>query len=82
MQSATERRQDVLYYISDRRRVTYQEIADEFGVSFNTARRDVELLACSYPIDHRCGIRCGLGRRYAAAPFLDTGGHYARLQDN
>ena len=51
MQSATERRQDVLYYISDRRRVTYQEIADEFGVSFNTARRDVELLACSYPID-------------------------------
>lgn len=51
MQSATERRQDVLYYISDRRRVTYQEIADEFGISFNTARRDVELLACSYPID-------------------------------
>ena len=51
MQSATERRQEVLYFISDRRRVTYQEIADEFGISFNTARRDVELLACSYPID-------------------------------
>lgn len=51
MQSATERRQEVLYFISDRRRVTYQQIADEFGISFNTARRDVELLACSYPID-------------------------------
>lgn len=51
MQSATERRQEVLYFISDHRRVTYQEIADEFGISFNTARRDVELLACSYPID-------------------------------
>lgn len=51
MQSATERRQDILYYISDSRRVTYQEIADKFNISFNTARRDVELLSCSYPID-------------------------------
>ena len=50
MQIATERRQEVLYFISDRRAVTYQEIADAFGVSFNTARRDVEILACSHPI--------------------------------
>lgn len=51
MRSATERRQEVLYFISDRRRVTYDEIATEFNVSFNTARRDVELLSCSYPIE-------------------------------
>lgn len=43
MQSATERRQEVLYFISDRRRVTYQQIADEFGISHMTARRDVEI---------------------------------------
>ena len=51
MRSATERRLEVLYFISDRRRVTYSEIASEFSIGFNTARRDVELLACSYPIE-------------------------------
>jgi predicted DNA-binding transcriptional regulator YafY len=51
MQSATERRLDIMYYISDRRRTTYQEIADEFHTSYNTARNDVEILMCSYPIE-------------------------------
>jgi predicted DNA-binding transcriptional regulator YafY len=40
-----------MYYISDRRRTTYPEIAAEFNIGFNTARRDVELLMCSYPIE-------------------------------
>lgn len=42
MQSATERRQEILYFISDRRRVKYREIADEFNISYNTARNDVQ----------------------------------------
>lgn len=50
MQSATERRQLVLEYISDRRKVTIDEITHEFGISRSTAKRDVELLSCSYPI--------------------------------
>ena len=50
MQSATERRQEILYYISDRRRVKYREIADEFNISYHTARNDVAVLMCSYPI--------------------------------
>lgn len=50
MQSATERRQEILYFISDRRQVKLREIADEFQISYMTARRDVELLQCSYPI--------------------------------
>lgn len=50
MQNATERRQEMLYYISDHRRVTYDELANEFNISYRTAQRDVEYLMCSYPI--------------------------------
>lgn len=51
MQNTTERRQEILYFISDRRRTTYQQIADEFHISYNTARNDVEILMCSYPVE-------------------------------
>ena len=47
MQNATERRQEMLYYISDHRRVTYDELANEFNISYRTAQRDVEYLMCS-----------------------------------
>ena len=50
LQSATERRQEILYYISDKRHVKTQEIADEFGICLRTAQRDIRLLQCSYPI--------------------------------
>ena len=50
MQYATERRQLILEYISDNRIVTMQNIMDEFRISRATALRDVQLLACSYPI--------------------------------
>ena len=50
MQSATERRQLMLEYISDNRKVTISQIMGEFGISRATAKRDVELLSCSYPI--------------------------------
>ena len=72
MQSATERRQQIIEYLSDHRQVTYREIADEFNISQMTARRDVELLSCSYPIEtvqgNGGGIRVAdgwyLSRRY------------------
>lgn len=50
MQSATERRQLILEYISDKRKVIIQNIVDEFKISRATAKRDIELLSCSYPI--------------------------------
>ena len=50
MQSATERRQLILEYISDHRRIRLQELMDEFQISDSTARRDVQLLSCSHPI--------------------------------
>lgn len=50
MQSANERRQLILEYISDKRKVTIQNIVDEFEISRATAKRDIELLSCSYPI--------------------------------
>ena len=50
MQSATERRQLVLEYISDQRKVSMEDIMHEFDISRSTAKRDVQLLSCSYPI--------------------------------
>ena len=50
MQSALDRRQGILEFVSDRRRLTYQDICNKFGISYNTARRDIEVLSCSYPI--------------------------------
>jgi predicted DNA-binding transcriptional regulator YafY len=51
MQNTTERRQEILYFISDRRKVTLQEIADEFNIGIATVKRDVQILMCSHPID-------------------------------
>lgn len=72
MQSATERRQQMIEYISDRRSVKLQELMNEFQISRRTAIRDVELLTCSYPlytvVGNGGGIRVAdgwyLGRRY------------------
>ena len=50
MQRTTERRQQILEYISDNRHVTVQELMDEFHIGRNTAKRDIEILSCSYPI--------------------------------
>lgn len=50
MQNATERRQNILHFISDKRNVKMQQIADQFNISICTARRDVQILMCSYPI--------------------------------
>jgi len=50
MQNATERRREILEYISDRRHVQLQELMQEFSISRSTAIRDVRILSCSYPI--------------------------------
>ena len=50
MQSATERRQLILEFISDRRHVKMPDLMNEFHISRNTAKRDVQLLAGSSPI--------------------------------
>ena len=50
MQSTTERRQQILEFISDNRAVSLQSIMDEFSISRATAKRDVQILSCSYPI--------------------------------
>ena len=50
MQNTAERRQQILEYISDNRHVTIKSICLEFKISDKTARNDVQILACSYPI--------------------------------
>lgn len=50
MQSAVDRRQQLLETISDRRHETVDCLAAEFGVSRRTIERDITVLSCSYPI--------------------------------
>ena len=51
MRTAVERRDAILDTLCVRRQDTYQNLSREFGVSFSTIRRDIEVLACSYPIE-------------------------------
>ena len=50
MQSTSERRQQILEFINEKRSVTLYRIMNEFSISRSTAKRDVEILSCSYPI--------------------------------
>lgn len=72
MQSALERRQDLLGILCERRHDSVENLAAEFGVSERTIRRDVEQLTLSYPIYTTQGNGGGvhvvdgyrLGRKY------------------
>ena len=52
--SPNERRQELLETLCRRRKDTYDNLAHEFGVSKRTIRYDIEILSCSYPIEHQC----------------------------
>ncbi len=72
MQSALDRRQEILERLSDRRHDTIENLATEFGVSRSTIKRDLEVISCSAPIftvqGNGGGIRVAdgyyVGRRY------------------
>ena len=64
MRTAVERRDAILDTLCVRRQDTYQNLSREFGVSFSTIRRDIEVLACSYPIEPTRG-RYGGGVKIA-----------------
>lgn len=51
MMTAIERREAILDALCVRRQDTYENLAQEFGVSYSTIRRDIEALACSFPIE-------------------------------
>ena len=38
-------------YLSAKRKVTYQELADEYGITRRTAMRDIEILTVSVPLE-------------------------------
>lgn len=50
MQSALERRQEILEVLCERRHDSVENLANEFGVGERTIRRDIEYLSLSYPI--------------------------------
>jgi len=70
--SPIERRQMILEYLSDYRKATYRELAEQFHVSKNTIVTDIEELTCSAPIYTVAGKYGGIrvadgwyiGRRY------------------
>ena len=50
MQATTERRQQMLDYISDKRQTTVNELAEQFHISSRTVRRDLVILTETAPI--------------------------------
>ena len=50
MQATTERRQQMLDYISDKRQTTVNELAEQFHISSRTVRRDLLILTETAPI--------------------------------
>ena len=50
MESTTERRMKILEFLSTQRRTTLSELMMRFDISQSTARRDITILSCSYPI--------------------------------
>lgn len=50
-----ERREKIIKYICMKRNVTMQSLAEEFGVTIRTIRRDIEHLSLSYPLENLRG---------------------------
>lgn len=50
MKCSAERRQQVLEFVVAKRHTYLKDICNEFNISFSTARRDIQILSCSYPI--------------------------------
>lgn len=50
VQSALERRQEILEVLCERRHESVENLATEFGVNERTIRRDIEYMTLSYPI--------------------------------
>lgn len=46
-----DRRHKMQEYLSAKRKVTYRELADEYGITRRTAMRDIEILTLSVPLE-------------------------------
>ena len=63
--SANERRRKIMYYLNDHRKTTYVELKSYFEVSYNTIRRDIQILTCEYPITVTPGMYGGITGNFA-----------------
>lgn len=50
VQYATERRQQILEYMCEKRHESCANLMNEYGISYTTLYRDLQILQCSYPI--------------------------------
>ena len=46
-----DRRHKMREYLSARRKATYQELAEEYGITWRTAKRDIEILSVTVPLE-------------------------------
>ena len=46
-----DRRHKMQEYLSSRRKVTYRELADEYGITWRTAKRDIDILNETIPLE-------------------------------
>lgn len=51
MQTANERRAEIIRILSAKRSVTMAELADEFGVTSRTIQNDITILTANYPLE-------------------------------
>ena len=78
--NASERRQQLLEVLCQRRKDTVENLASEFGVSERTIRRDIGELTLLYPIETKCG-RHGGGARVADWYRMDSNRLTAKQAD-
>lgn len=60
MKNTTERRQNILKVLCERRYERIENLATEFNVSRRTIQYDVQILSCTYPLYTETGIYGGV----------------------
>ena len=72
MKNTTERRQNIIKVLCERRYERIENLATEFNVSRRTIQYDIQILSCTYPLYTETGVYGGV---YVAEGFY-LGMHY------
>lgn len=76
MQSALERRKDIIEYLNVQRFDTIDNLSYKFGVSRNTIKNDLLILSLSYPVSTKKGTGGGVYME----DWFDLYKHYLNIE--